>query len=50
VTGVATGDVGIGKNGEPTERFTRGVELKAKQTVFAKAVVGSLTKILFERF
>jgi electron-transferring-flavoprotein dehydrogenase len=50
ITGVATGDVGIGKNGEPTERFTRGVELKAKQTVFAEGCRGSLTKILFERF
>lgn len=50
VVGVATGDVGIGKNGQPTERFTRGVELRAKQTVFAEGCRGSLTKILFERF
>ena len=50
VTGVATGDVGIGKNGEPSERFTRGVELKAKQTLFAEGCRGSLTKILFEKF
>jgi len=50
ITGVATGDVGIGKNGEPTDRFARGVELKAKQTVFAEGCRGSLTKILFERF
>jgi electron-transferring-flavoprotein dehydrogenase len=50
VAGVATGDVGIGKDGEPTERFTRGVELRAKQTVFAEGCRGSLTKMLFERF
>ena len=50
VIGVATGDAGIGKNGEPTARFTRGVELKAKQTVFAEGCRGSLTKMLFERF
>jgi electron-transferring-flavoprotein dehydrogenase len=50
VVGVATGDVGIGKNGEPTERFARGVELRAKQTVLAEGCRGSLTKILFERF
>lgn len=50
VVGVATGDVGIGKNGDPTERFTRGVELRAKQTVFAEGCRGSLTKQLFERF
>lgn len=50
VTGVATGDAGIGKSGEPTARFMRGVELRAKQTVFAEGCRGSLTKILFERF
>ena len=50
VAGVATGDAGIGKNGEHTARFTRGVELRAKQTVFAEGCRGSLTKMLFERF
>jgi electron-transferring-flavoprotein dehydrogenase len=50
VCGVATGDLGIGKNGQPTERFTRGMELRAKQTVFAEGCRGSLTKTLFERF
>jgi electron-transferring-flavoprotein dehydrogenase len=50
VAGVATGDVGIGKTGEPTDRFTRGVELRAKQTVMAEGCRGSLTKILFEKF
>jgi electron-transferring-flavoprotein dehydrogenase len=50
VIGVATGDVGIGRIGEATDRFTRGVELRAKQTVFAEGCRGSLTKLLFERF
>ena len=50
VAGVATGDAGIGKNGEPAASFTRGVELHAKQTVFAEGCRGSLTKMLFERF
>ncbi len=50
VRGVATSDVGIAKNGEPTARFTRGVELEAKQTVFAEGCRGSLTKVLFERY
>ncbi|MDD4616967.1 MAG: electron transfer flavoprotein-ubiquinone oxidoreductase [Alphaproteobacteria bacterium] len=50
VAGVATGDVGIGKDGKPTERFTRGVELRAKQTVFAEGCRGSLTKKLMEKF
>ncbi|MGB9153557.1 MAG: electron transfer flavoprotein-ubiquinone oxidoreductase, partial [Alphaproteobacteria bacterium] len=50
VAGVATGDVGIGKNGETSDRFTRGVELRARQTVVAEGCRGSLTKILFEKF
>jgi len=50
VVGVATGDVGIGKSGEPTDRFTRGVELRARQTVMAEGCRGSLTKILFDKF
>ncbi len=50
VAGVATGDMGIGKNGERTERYTRGMELRARQTVFAEGCRGSLTKVLFEKF
>ncbi len=50
ICGVATGDVGIGKNGQPTERFTRGVELRAKYTLVAEGARGSLTKTLFQRF
>ena len=50
VCGVATGDQGIGKDGQPTAQFQRGMELRAKQTVFAEGCRGSLTKVLFERF
>ena len=50
VTGVATGDMGIGRNGEPTERYTPGVELIARETLFAEGCRGSLTKRLIERF
>jgi electron-transferring-flavoprotein dehydrogenase len=50
VRGVATGDMGIGKNGEPTGNYTPGVELLARQTIFAEGCRGSLTKTLFERF
>ena len=50
VIGVATGDSGIGKNGEPNAHFTRGVELHARQTVIAEGCRGSLAKILFEKF
>src|ERR1700722_15470014 len=49
VAGVATGDSGIGKNGEQTARSARGVELRAKQTVFAEGCRGSLTKMLFQK-
>ncbi len=50
VRGVATGDMGIGRNGEPTERYTPGVELIARETLFAEGCRGSLTKRLIERF
>jgi electron-transferring-flavoprotein dehydrogenase len=50
VRGVATGDMGIGKDGEPTERYTPGVELIARETLFAEGCRGSLTKTLIERF
>ena len=48
--GVATGDQGVGKDGQPTAQFQRGMELRAKQTVFAEGCRGSLTKMLFEHF
>lgn len=50
VVGVATGDVGIGKDHQPSTRFARGVELRARQTVFAEGCRGSLTKLLFDRY
>jgi len=50
VVGVATGDMGIGKDGHPKDSFTRGVELKAKYTLFAEGARGSLTKTLLKRF
>jgi electron-transferring-flavoprotein dehydrogenase len=50
VVGVATGDMGIGKDGQKTENYTPGVELRAKYTLFAEGARGSLTKTLFERF
>ncbi|WP_040566974.1 electron transfer flavoprotein-ubiquinone oxidoreductase [Magnetospirillum molischianum] len=50
VRGVATGDMGVNKEGEPGPSFTPGVELLARQTLFAEGCRGSLTKMLFERF
>ena len=46
VKGVATGDMGIGKNGEHTDSYTPGMELHAKQTIFAEGCRGSLAKVL----
>ena len=50
VRGVATGDMGIGKDGEQTANYQPGFELHAKQTIFAEGCHGSLTKTLFEKF
>jgi electron-transferring-flavoprotein dehydrogenase len=50
VKGVATGDMGIGKDGAQTAQFQPGMELHAKQTIFAEGCRGSLSKTLFEKF
>ncbi len=50
VRGVATGNMGVGKDGEPTANFQPGVELHGRYTLFAEGCRGSLTKTLFERF
>ena len=50
VKGIATGDMGIGRNGAPTGNHTPGVELHARQTIFAEGCRGSLTKALMARF
>jgi electron-transferring-flavoprotein dehydrogenase len=50
VTGVATGDMGVGKNGEPSDRFTRGMELRGKYTIIAEGARGSLSKMLMAKF
>ncbi|MGE0272412.1 MAG: electron transfer flavoprotein-ubiquinone oxidoreductase, partial [Alphaproteobacteria bacterium] len=50
VAGVATGDMGIGKDGQQTGNYQPGIELRARYTIFAEGCRGSLTKTLFERF
>ena len=50
VKGVATGDMGRTKNGAEGPHFAPGMELHAKQTIFAEGCRGSLTKTLFDRF
>ncbi len=50
VKGVATGDMGLDKDGKKTDAFEPGFELHAKQTVFAEGCHGSLTKMLIDHF
>src|SRR5499427_4116498 len=50
VAGVATGDMGVAKDGHHKDSFTRGMELRAKYTLFAEGARGSLTKALLQRF
>ena len=50
VRGVATGDMGIGKDGGKTDRYQPGIELHAKYTLFAEGARGHLGKRLQERY
>jgi electron-transferring-flavoprotein dehydrogenase len=50
IAGVVTGDLGRGKDGEPTASFQPGIELRAKYTLFAEGCRGSLAKKLSARF
>ncbi|EAA11780.3 AGAP005894-PA [Anopheles gambiae str. PEST] len=50
VKGIATGDVGIGKDGAPKDTFARGMELHAKTTIFAEGCRGHLSKQVMARF
>ena len=50
VKGVATGNMGIGKDGEPTGDFQLGMELHAKYTIFAEGARGHLGKQIIARY
>jgi electron-transferring-flavoprotein dehydrogenase len=50
VKGVATGNMGIGKDGEPTEAFQLGMELHGKYTIFAEGARGHLGKQLIAKY
>jgi electron-transferring-flavoprotein dehydrogenase len=50
VLGVATGDMGIAKDGHHKDSFTRGMELRGKYTLFAEGARGSLTKQLIAKY
>jgi electron-transferring-flavoprotein dehydrogenase len=50
VKGVATGNMGIGKDGEPTDAFQLGMELHGKYTIFAEGARGHLGRQLLAKF
>jgi electron-transferring-flavoprotein dehydrogenase len=50
VKGVATGNMGVGRDGKPTENFQPGVELHGKYTLFAEGARGNLARQLIPRF
>mgnify|MGYP003338096761 CR=1 FL=1 len=50
VKGVQVGDMGIGRDGQPTDQFQPGIELHARYTFFAEGCRGHLGRRLIERF
>ncbi len=50
VTGVATGDMGVSREGEMKDSFTRGMELRGKYTLLAEGARGSLSKMAIARY
>jgi electron-transferring-flavoprotein dehydrogenase len=50
VAGIATGDMGLARDGRPKESFTRGMELRAKYTLLAEGARGNLSKTVMQRF
>ncbi len=50
VRGVATGDMGVGRDGQPTDHFQPGMELLAKYTIFSEGARGQLGRELIAKF
>ncbi len=50
VAGIATGDMGVSREGKPGDNFARGMELRGKYTFVAEGARGSLSKQLIKRF
>ena len=50
VKGVATNDLGVGRDGKPKDSFERGMEFHARVTLFAEGCHGSLTKQIIKKF
>ena len=49
-SGIATNDVGLGKDGAPKDSFERGMEFHAKCTIFGEGCRGQLTKGLMSKY
>lgn len=50
VAGVATGDMGLDRDGQPAAQFEPGIELRARHTLLAEGARGSLAKQVMARF
>ena len=50
VRGAATGDMGVGRDGQPTHAYARGMELLGKYTIFAEGARGHLGKQLIAKY
>jgi electron-transferring-flavoprotein dehydrogenase len=50
VKGVATGDMGVGRDGKPTDQYQPGIELRGKYVFFAEGCRGHLGRQLMERY
>uniref|UniRef100_A0A7S1BR38 Electron transfer flavoprotein-ubiquinone oxidoreductase n=1 Tax=Corethron hystrix TaxID=216773 RepID=A0A7S1BR38_9STRA len=50
VRGVATRDVGLDRHGNPKSTFERGIELRARHTIFAEGCRGSCSEEIIEKF
>jgi electron-transferring-flavoprotein dehydrogenase len=50
VVGVATGDMGVARDGHHKDSFTRGMELRGKYTLIAEGARGSLAKVLVNKY
>ena len=50
VRGIVTRDVGIGKDGQPKATFEPGMELRARQTLFAEGARGSCSEWIMDKF
>lgn len=50
VVGILTGDKGLDRHGQPKPQYQPGIELRAKQVIFAEGCRGSLTQTLFKKY